>query len=115
MIRDLNAVIGGYIECAIFADCPEGDRDRCTGPSPEFEAKAAADVADFLSLLEERGIDSSEWTDEQLGRDFWFTRQHHGTGFWDRGRAAGQQLTDWAQTYATKYCYVSDDGLFDAD
>jgi hypothetical protein len=115
MERNTKAVVDGYIACAIWADCPEEDQKHCVGPSSEFEAKAYADVADFLSLLSERGIDSSEWTDEQLGHDFWLTRQGHGTGFWDRGRAAGQILSDWARTYATKYCYVSDDGLFNAD
>jgi hypothetical protein len=26
----------------------------------------------------------SGYSEEQAGRDFWFTRQGHGVGFWDR-------------------------------
>ena len=114
MTRNLKDVLDAYIECAIFADTPDGE--DCSGPSPEFEKKAREDVEDFLSLVTERRIDSPEWTDEQFGHDFWLTRQHHGAGFWDRGHGAvGDTLTNWAQTYSTKYAYVGDDGLFYAD
>jgi hypothetical protein len=42
----------------------------------EFVSKAAGVgiVIDALSLEQQ----------EQAGRDLWFTRQGHGTGFWDR-------------------------------
>lgn len=44
----------------------------------------------------------SEYTEEQAGRDFWFTRQGHGTGFWDRTEL--DTATQEALTRAAKIC-----------
>lgn len=49
-------------------------------------------------------IEKEFWTESQAGHDFWLTRNHHGTGFWDRhakgaGRHLGDQLTELAQKY----------------
>ena len=36
----------------------------------------------------------------QFGHDFYLTREHHGTGFWDRGLGdLGEYLTEQCQTY----------------
>jgi|PlaIllAssembly_1097288.scaffolds.fasta_scaffold01458_3 hypothetical protein len=115
MDRDTKAVVDAYIECAIWADCPEEDQKHCVGPSPEFEKRAYEDVQDFLDLVGRAGIPSEEWTDEQFGHDFWLTRQGHGTGFWDRGRESGDRLSELSKIYGAKYAYVGDDGLFYAD
>lgn len=54
--------------------------------------------------------------DDYIGHDFWLTRNHHGTGFWDRysgdqeGTRIGQYLTDQAHAYGESYLYVGDDG-----
>lgn len=48
---------------------------------------------------------------EQAGRDFWYTRNHHGTGFWDRNLGiVGDGLTEEAHKFQELCPYVGDDG-----
>lgn len=48
----------------------------------------------------------------QAGHDFWLTRNHHGTGFWDRGHPdeLGDRLTAAAEKFGDFSLYVGDDG-----
>lgn len=79
--------------------------------SPAALDKVRADCRDFQELaaaeLQEaqgRGVDL-----ESLGHDFYFTRQGHGVGYWDRGLGQlGQALTAHAKTFGGIYPYVSD-------
>lgn len=42
----------------------------------------------------EKTLLASGLSAEQIGHDFWLTRNHHGTGFWDRNIGqAGKELT----------------------
>ena len=78
--------------------------------SSEKEAKQA--IEGFLELLEENGLEwRNKWSLEQLGHDFWLTRNGHGTGFWDRGHGdLGDKLTQWAKTFSGCDPYEGDDG-----
>lgn len=43
---------------------------------------------------------------EQVGHDFWLTREHHGVGFWDRPEIYGEHkdtLADLAQSFGERY------------
>lgn len=106
-MRDLNEVASGYYEALIWADTPE----EAEGAQPHDSVwhDCIDDCEGFLALLDKENVDTSEWSDRDLGIDFWLTRQHHGSGFWDRGREAGKELTKWAQTYGERYLYVDDD------
>lgn len=46
-------------------------------------------------------------TPERAGQDFWFTRNHHGAGFWDRWTAGdiGAKLTEAAHAYGSVDLY----------
>lgn len=47
-----------------------------------------------------------------FGHDFYLTREHHGTGFWDRGMGAlGQYLTDIAHAYGSAEILYDTDGV----
>lgn len=61
---------------------------------------------DNAELLEQAG------DAEQNGRDFWFTRNGHGVGFWDRGYPGniGTALSDASKVYGESFLYVGDDG-----
>ncbi len=49
---------------------------------------------------------------EQAGHDFALTRNHHGTGFWDRGLGeVGTLLTEAAQTFGESDLYVDPETL----
>ena len=57
-------------------------------------------------------IEESELTDEQVGHDFWLTRNRHGAGFWDRRLGeVGERLTEAAHKFREFDLYVGDDGL----
>jgi len=44
------------------------------------------------------------------GRDYWFTRNHHGVGFWDRGLGEiGDKLTEKAHNDPSVDLYRGDD------
>ena len=51
---------------------------------------------------------------DQIGHDFWLTRNHHGAGFWDRpglkDGGLGDALTKAAQEFKEYDLYIGDDG-----
>lgn len=52
---------------------------------------------------------------EQLGHDFWLTRNGHGAGFWARpemwgGEENAQKLTEAARACGERYIYRDDEG-----
>jgi hypothetical protein len=57
--------------------------------------------------------DNCDW--RQIGIDFWYTRNSHGTGFWDNYKDEknynGNEdiLTDIAQSFGECYLYLGDD------
>jgi len=79
--------------------------------APAALEKMTADCESFYSkaaeLIEASGLDY-----EQIGHDFWLTRNGHGTGFWDRGLSdVGDQLTALSKEFGEVWLYVGDDGL----
>ncbi len=120
----LETVLAAYIECALWSSTdnthPEGDDplDRHHSESDlagEALDKMRHDCRCFLAGVANLSNSNPDvvrlWTDEQLGHDFWLTRNGHGTGFWDRGHgAAGANLTTWARSFGESDLYVGDDG-----
>lgn len=79
--------------------------------APEARELARFECAAFLHLVR---WNIQSWTLEQLGHDFWLTRNGHGTGFWDRDtgtEAAREALTELAHVFGEADAYVGDDGL----
>lgn len=111
---DLDAFTQGYIE-ALMADADALDladrpsaRSRFDRPygfsdlAPETLAQIIADCARFKNhvvhiqpLMGDGGFPD----EAQAGRDFWYTRNGHGCGFWDG---------DWPEPYATELTVASD-------
>lgn len=110
---DIETFVKAYVECALWASTDEGEPlDDNYGEddlAPETLAKMREDCEDFYAANEQ---DLEDWADDsQAGHDFWLTRNHHGAGFWDRGRGAlGERLTEAAQVYSSVDLYVGDDG-----
>lgn len=79
-----------YLICALWTSVDEkgeplDSRFDLSDISEETTSKAREDVSAFLDLLAQEGIEWAEhWNPEQLGHDFWLTRNGHGAGFWDR-------------------------------
>jgi len=117
MEKLLKTVISAYIECAYF--CDTGEPDQCpsdTDLSDLGYIAAASDCADFLHLCERAGLlakyRETGRTWDQFGHDFWFTRNGHGVGFWDRGMGdLGEELTKVAKSMGERYLVQGDDGM----
>lgn len=118
----LRAFIAGYIEAMLFAETAtdsDGEEiDNLAGYELSATAKEESeqDCAWFLDWhgakvnLAIAGSDDYDHT--MAGRDFWFTRQGHGVGFWDRGLGlVGDDLSDAARSFGEKHVFIDDDGL----
>jgi hypothetical protein len=115
--HEVKIITLAYLECALWASTdddgdPLDSRYTLADLGPGVTDPAREDVRAFLELLEGEGV---EWRGivsmDQMGHDFWLTRNHHGAGFWDRGLGdLGDALTKWAHTYGDADLYVGDDG-----
>jgi hypothetical protein len=115
----LDSVVTAYIQCALWSS-NDDDGEPLDGLyeawdfGDEAMTSMQEDCADFVEWANELPWQEC-WTAEQLGHDFWLTRNGHGAGFWDRyavGIAAyvGDQLSTRAKTYGSSDVYVGDDG-----
>lgn len=119
MKEQIDLMLAAYIECALWStpnysdefDEPDGNLDDAYDAddlSPETLAEMRQDCEAFAKDNE---IDLLGMDVEQIGHDFWLTRNRHGAGFWDRGLGArGDRLTDAAHAYGEVDIYVGDDG-----
>lgn len=81
--------------------------------APEALAACIEDCRDFQEANEallEQACAVDGYSMERAGTDYWFTRNGHGAGFWDRGLGeVGDKLSD-ACRYSTVDVYLGDDG-----
>ena len=111
----LDEMTAGYLEAVDFTESEPmqdsaGEDVEILGFAAEMDEQARDDCAQFLDLLARMAIDwSSVWDARQLGIDFWFTRNHHGCGFWERGGHLGDILTKWADSMGEVDVYEGDD------
>jgi DNA-directed RNA polymerase subunit RPC12/RpoP len=120
-----DPVLAAYVECALWSSVdddgvPLDSNYGVEDIAPEALEKMRSDVEDFLAPsvpFTEAALDfwASELGPEQIGHDFWLTRNRHGSGFWDRfsrgdGEAFGRQLTEEADCFGSSDLYVGDDG-----
>jgi hypothetical protein len=113
----LESMVAGYLEAAAWStsECDEegNDLDNLEGYdfSEEAVRQAENDCRNFLELADEE-IDASELDADQVGHDFWLTREGHGAGFWDRGLGeVGEALTEHAKSFGSGDLYKGDDDL----
>lgn len=113
---NIESILVNYAVCALWSSTDGNDEPLDSNYdiqdiAPETFAKMREDVAEFVKV-NERALAASGQSEEQIGHDFWLTRNGHGAGFWDRGLGAiGDQLTEACKTYAGVDLYVGDDGL----
>lgn len=112
--NDLGEIVQGYLEACMFcefhSDNPELAEMAFSDFSPETIEQAKADCAAF-----EAAAGSFLPLDDlaQAGRDFWFTRNGHGVGFFDRRELSADQaeaLDACARKHRELYVYAGDDG-----
>lgn len=124
----LDPFTQGYIEAAFFTETGYPEDEELENASfadlaPEAITQAETDCARFIKRLPRDGMGRSPldlandcapegYSDEQAGRDFWFTRNGHGVGFWDRGLGpVGDTLSEVARAAGCRDMYRGDDGL----
>jgi|SRR5262252_2923482 len=119
----------GYIECAFFCMASGigiSGADGVTNPRfDELSTVALAwmleDCRNFMASDEWQAWKACEYVcgeapdDRTSGRCFWYTRNRHGTGFWDHDYpdAWGATLTDAAHDWPECDLYIGDHGLIE--
>jgi hypothetical protein len=104
-----------YIVAALWSSTDENDvpLDSNYIPadiSPETFKRMVADCASFQ---EQAGDLLDSYDLERAGHDFWFTRNRHGSGYWDGDYAEPEatKLTDLAHGFGECDLYVGDDEM----
>lgn len=83
--------VNAYLECAFFCGTvlDNGDDDNPDiadfDPSDLDPSDRGALCADGLSAIRALPVNREDFDPASVGHDAWFTREGHGTGFWDRG------------------------------
>lgn len=126
--RGLDAFTRGYIVALYFTESGDWDdeitNEENSGNGAQFDTEdelspdaLASIVEDCESLKSSHAAHLSAYladsgnTLESAGSDFWFTRNGHGTGFWDRGpQGYLRELTEASKAYGSVYAYRGDDG-----
>lgn len=123
----LSTFAQGYVEAMFFTNGDTGDDNEfllnelgVEKLTREAVKDIAADCDAFLSKIMPDGRFCRQWLDEiagqaayddeRAGHDFWFTRQGHGVGYWDREELHEEQklaLSDLAHSFGEAYCEVA--------
>jgi hypothetical protein len=103
----VTLMFNAYLECAEWADKPEDEDWDSYGFYSESMDLAWFECCAFLHLAE---WNTQDWTMEQLGRDFWLTRNGHGAGFWDRDigtEDSRSKLTELSKVFGMRSIYTN--------
>lgn len=117
-----------YLEAILFGELDDSKEGRPLDEhftildfSGDAREKARADCEEFLARASIRGINILSWDHdkaEQAAFDFYFSRQGHGTGFFDRPELYGadrHSLQEIAKGMGGRYWYISDDVEIEQD
>lgn len=114
----LDTFTRAYLECAL---CTTTDNSTPSGGHlldknydlRDFSREALDKAICECEVFQQQNSDAlyNAGTDEQNGNDFWFTRNRHGVGFWDRGYDddTAKILTDAAHAHGECHVYIGDD------
>jgi hypothetical protein len=99
----------GYIEALLWSSESE---DEPPMSFVDMHVNALAESAhECLEFMRQgRDLYKAHWSDDYAGHDFALTRNHHGTGFWDRGFSNGDKLTALAARFGEVTPLWGDDG-----
>lgn len=120
--NEADDFLRGYLDAALFTTDPSppsgcdyvesGRADELFPSIPDwFIEQARKDCARFTVENTELLLKAGDpWRN---GADFWYTRNGHGVGFWDRGYPdeVADPLTDAAHAYGDCYLMAEDLGL----
>ena len=104
--------ISAYLEAIDFTELgDEGQPPVWAVIDEDFLRESIIDCLAFYSRI---GCYLSPKNITQAGHDFWFTRNGHGVGFWDRpekyGEAYTKMLTKIAESFGSAYAVYDEIG-----
>jgi len=119
----LDSFTQGYVKALFFTESGSETDGKEIGDAgfsalaPETLARIIADCAKFQEgAAWLRAVNAAKFYDfpgeTAAGRDFWFTRNGHGCGFWDGDwpEPHATALTDAAKSFGEVDAYLGDDG-----
>ena len=127
----LDAFTWAYLECVCFTTDENGGSGEYTEKGrvlplvetlhPETLAQVVKDCQEFqqrASALLAAAYERTGYDEERAGHDFWYTRCHHGVGYWDRTELdaddLGDKLTELAHSFGERWASI-DDGILYID
>lgn len=120
MTININRMLDSYIECALwsttewesgetFDNIDASPSNKCLKIFRQECEQFLEEIQPILDTLDTHQLNTLPLSAEQIGHDFWLTRNGHGAGFWDRGMGElGEKLTTVAKSYGTCDLYLSD-------
>lgn len=119
---NIDTILRHYLVCALWSStyAADGNQDGndCTPVDEDFDVddvhpddvkEQRGIIADFVAANAADLSDGAQ-SDEQIGHDFWLTRNGHGAGFWDRGLGdVGNRLTAACKPYGSAYVLAEKD------
>ena len=116
---DLHDMRVAYARAALWSSVDDNGHPMDDQPGELTVAavrRFTKDCRAFVEACDNAGLDLQGLDASQIGHDFWLTRNHHGTGFWDRGLGEiGQQLTELANKAGECHLFVSSRGKINAE
>ena len=109
-----------YIACALWSST---DNSNESGGSPLDQNYDSDDIApktkvqmtaDCEAFMDANAEALKDYPVTEAGHDFWLTRNHHGSGFWEYDHGTEEQcdkLTEDAHAYGEFDLYIGDDDL----
>lgn len=86
-----DRMTAAYIEAAYFTETGDDEQPPATATLSDYERwRCWQACRNFAEATQDLAI-APGVTEEQLGHDLWLTRNHHGTGFWDRPELYGSE------------------------
>jgi hypothetical protein len=123
----LDSFTQGYIEAMFFTSTGDGDNAENGLQDASFSELAPETLENIIADCRKFQRDNAQeldsvygvvgkherfpYDESRAGNDYWYTRNGHGTGFWDRGLDTIGDALAKAARYSERYLYRGDDGL----
>ncbi|AFU86491.1 hypothetical protein D869_gp092 [Caulobacter phage CcrRogue] len=89
-----------------FSDLAPDTLNRILNDCANFKREHA----DTLAKAYDHGGAAGDYDETQAGRDYWYTRNGHGVGFWDRGLGEIGEALSKAARYSEQNASFEEDG-----
>ena len=109
----LSTIVIQYLETALWSSIDENGRplDKDYSISDFLLSAVKKAEKDLDAFCEQAGDLIEGISDKDIAHDFWLTRNHHGTGFWDKYEEPyASALTKLAHKFGECDVYITDTG-----